>query len=147
MKRRKIDLSVGVFFMIGIASLVYLSVHLGEIDFFVSDTYVVKAKFESVTGLRNGASIEMSGVPIGKISKIELKDEEAIVTLQLKKSIKLSEDAIASIRTKGILGAKYLSISQGGAEKRINAGGIIRETEPPLDFEKLIGKFIFGKIK
>ena len=147
MKQRKIDLSVGVFFIIGIASLVYLSVHLGELDFFVSDTYVVKAKFESVTGLRNGAAVEMSGVPIGKITKIELKDEEALVTLKLNKSIQLSEDAIASIRTKGILGAKYLSISQGGAEKRINAGGIIRETEPPLDFEKLIGIFIFGKVK
>jgi phospholipid/cholesterol/gamma-HCH transport system substrate-binding protein len=89
----------------------------------------------------------MAGVRVGRVQKIGLSGEDAVITLRVEDSVKLSQDAIASIRTKGILGDKYIKLSQGGSEKLIKPGGRIRETEPPLDIEKLIGDFIFGKVK
>jgi len=86
-------------------------------------------------------------VRVGRVKTIGLEQNEALVTLRLKSSVKLSQDTIASIRTKGILGDKYISISLGGSPRLIPAGGRIRETEPPVDIEKLIGQFIYGKVK
>lgn len=147
MYKRSVELTVGLFVMAGILALGYLSVQLGGADFFSSGTYGVKARFSTVSGLRVGASIEMSGVRVGRVQKIGLTGEDAVVTLRLDESVKLSRDSIASIRTKGILGDKYILLSQGGSEKIIKPGGLIRETEPPIDIEKLIGDFIFGKVE
>ncbi len=147
MYKRSIELTVGLFVLAGILALGYLSIQLGGADIFSSGTYGVKARFSTVSGLRVGASIEMSGVRVGRVQKIGLAGEDAIVTLRLDESVKLSRDSIASIRTKGILGDKYILLSQGGSEKIIKPGGQIRETEPPIDIEKLIGDFIFGKVK
>lgn len=141
------ELSVGVFVLVGILALGYLSIQLGGMDVFGTDSYDIRAKFSSVTGLRPGASVEMAGVQIGKVENIALVDNEAMVTLRIDKNVKLAIDTIASIRTKGILGEKYVSLSQGGSPRMIAAGGRIRETEPPIDIEKLIGQYIFGKVK
>ncbi len=147
MYKRSIELTVGLFVLAGIIALGYLSIQLGGADIFNTGTYGVKARFSTVSGLRVGASVEMSGVRIGRVQKIGLAEEDAIVTLRLDESIKLSQDSIASIRTKGILGDKFILLSQGGSEKIIKPGGLIHDTEPPIDIEKLIGDFIFGKVK
>jgi phospholipid/cholesterol/gamma-HCH transport system substrate-binding protein len=89
----------------------------------------------------------MAGVNVGRVQSITLSGGDAMVTLQLDNSIKLSKDSIASIRTKGVLGEKYIRLSMGGSSSVIKPGGKIRETEPPIDIEKLIGDFIFGKVK
>ena len=136
-----------MFVLAGIIALGYLSIQLGGLDLFNTGQYRVTAKFTSVSGLRVGASVEMAGVKIGSIKEIGLSGEDALVTLGIEDSIKLSKDSLASIRTKGILGDKYVRISQGGSESLIKPGGKIRETEPPIDIEKLIGDFIFGKVK
>lgn len=147
MSRKNVEFGVGAFVLAGILALAYLSVKLGGLDIFDAGTYEISAKFTSATGLRRGAPVEMAGVRIGRVSGISLDGEDAKLTLRLDENIRLSRDAIASIRTKGILGDKYISLSQGGAEKTIPPGGRIRETEPPIDIEKLIGEFVFGKVK
>ena len=147
MSQRGMELTVGVFVLAGLAALAYLSIRLGGLDLFETGTYDVTARFSSAAGLREGATVEVAGVRVGRVKTIGLEQNEALVTLRLKSSVKLSQDTIASIRTKGILGDKYISISLGGSPRPIPAGGRIRETEPPVDIEKLIGQFIYGKVK
>ena len=147
MSRKNVEFGVGIFVLAGIFALAYLSVKLGGLEIFDDGTYEVSAKFTSATGLRSGAAVEMAGVKVGRVSEISLDGEDAKITLRIDEKIQLSRDSIASIRTKGVLGDKYVSLSQGGSEKIIPPGGKIRETEPPVDIEKLIGDFIFGNVK
>lgn len=147
MSQRDLEFSVGIFVLIGILALGYLSIQLGGLDLFGNSSYKINAKFSSVTGLRSGASVEMAGVKVGWVDKIALAGEEALVSIRITDSVKLSRDSIASIRTKGILGDKYIRLSQGGSDKIIKPDGLIRETEPPIDIEKLLGEFIYGKVK
>ena len=147
MSRKNVEFGVGIFVLAGIFALAYLSVKLGGLEIFDDGTYEVSAKFTSATGLRSGAAVEMAGVKVGRVSGISLDGEDAKISLRIDEKIQLSRDSIASIRTKGVLGDKYVSLSQGGSEKIIPPGGKIRETEPPVDIEKLIGDFIFGNVK
>lgn len=147
MRYRGVEITVGLFVLAGLVALGYLSIRLGGADLFDTSNYNISARFTSVSGLTEGAAVEIAGVQIGKVQKIALNDDEAVVTLRIDNGIKLSRDTIASIRTKGLLGGKYILISPGGSEKMIPSGGRIRETEPPIDIEKLIGNFIFEKVK
>lgn len=147
MSQRDLEFSVGIFVLIGILALGYLSIQLGGLDLFGNSSYDIRAKFSTITGLRAGASVEMAGVKIGRVDKIALAGEEALVTMRIDDHVKLTQDSIASIRTKGILGDKYISLSQGGSDRIIKPGGMIRETEPPIDIEKILGEFIYGKVK
>ncbi len=147
MYRKNVEFGVGIFVLAGILALAYLSINLGGLEIFDDGTYEVSANFTTATGLRKGASVEMAGVRVGRVSGISLDGEDAKISLRINEHLKLSRDSIASIRTKGVLGDKYVSLSQGGAEKIIPPGGRIRETEPPVDIEKLIGDFVFGKVK
>jgi len=100
-----------------------------------------------VGGLKNGAAVEIAGVGIGRIESIGLgADYQARVVLRVRDGVQLQEDSIASVKTKGLIGEKYLRISPGGSEKIIKPGGRIREVEPPVDFEELLSKYIFGKV-
>jgi len=96
--------------------------------------------------LKPGSTVEIAGVEIGRVESITLKDYQALVTLRINSRVKLQDDAIASIKTKGLIGEKYLRISPGGSEKLIPPGGRIREVEAPVDFEELLSKYIFGKV-
>jgi phospholipid/cholesterol/gamma-HCH transport system substrate-binding protein len=102
--------------------------------------------FPTVASLRLAAAVEIAGVAIGKVERIHLEDFEAVITMRLDSAVRLQEDAIASIRTRGLIGEKYIRISPGGSDRLIPPGGRIREVETPLDFEDLIGRFIQGKI-
>ena len=108
--------------------------------------YIVTVDFPSVGGLKAGSTVEIAGVEIGRVQSIGLADYQARVTLQLQTGIKLQEDSIASIKTKGLIGEKYIRISPGGSDKIIGPNGKIREVEAPVDFEELLSKYIFGKV-
>lgn len=140
---------VGIFLLLGMISLAYLSLSLGEVTIFgKSKYYQVSAVFSSVAGLKKDAVVSMAGVEIGRVIDISLtEDKEALVRMRIRKDIKLEEDSIASIKTMGIIGDKYIMISPGASDEVIPPGGQIMETEPPLDLEELIGKYIFGKVK
>ena len=107
------------------------------------------AKFTTVTGLRIGSPVNMLGIDVGRVEKITMdqKNQKAVVELRIKKDIKVYDDAIASIKTEGLIGDKYLSIDPGGSGKVLGPGETITETQGAVDIADLIAKYAFGEIK
>jgi phospholipid/cholesterol/gamma-HCH transport system substrate-binding protein len=140
------ELGVGLFMVAGIVALAYLSVNLGRVDILGQRGYVVYADFPSVGGLKSGASVEIAGVSVGRVQSIGLKDYQARVALRIDSDVKLQTDAIVSIKTKGLIGEKFVLISPGGSDKIVPAGGRLTEVEAPVDIEELISKYVFGKV-
>lgn len=149
MKQSSVELGVGVFVLLGIICVGYLTIRLGEIEVLGDKYYLLNARFKSVTGLKAGAQVEIAGVQVGQVDSIALdpKDQMAMVRLKVKEAIVLGDDVIASVKTAGLLGDKYILLSPGGSDKILKPGDMIIETEPVLDIEGLIGKFAFGKVK
>ncbi|HQU30490.1 MAG: outer membrane lipid asymmetry maintenance protein MlaD [Planctomycetia bacterium] len=147
MKKFDVEIVVGIFVFIGMLCLIFISVNLGKIDLIGGHYYPIKAVFSTVKGLKKNTEVEISGVAVGTVDSIKLINYEAVVNLRIRDDIKLQDDSIASIRTKGLLGEKYVEITPGGSEKLLHPGDTLHETEPPIDLEKLIGNFVFGKVK
>lgn len=148
MKKINVDAIVGLFVLAGFLAFAYMSLQLGEFSVFsMEKTYSVRATFGNVSGLKRGALVEMAGVNVGKVSNISLgENDRAQVELLINSGVKITDDAIASIKTQGIIGDKYIKISQGGSEELLVDGGVITETESALDLEELVSKYIFGKV-
>lgn len=148
MKKSNVDLVVGLFVIAGFAAFVYMSLQLGEFSIFTARNYYsLVADFNNISGLKRGAVVEIAGVNVGKVSDIALdKTDQAKVTMMIEKSVKITEDAIASVRTQGIIGDKYIRISQGGSDVLLKNGGLITETESAVDLEELVSKYIFGDV-
>ena len=146
MKQLRLEAVVGLFVAAGLLCLAYLSIELARVQFFGGNMYTLTAVFPTVSGLRNGATVEIAGVTVGHVQSVELDGFDAVVTMRVRKDVELSNDAIVSIRTRGLIGEKYLRVSQGADEQSIPAGGRVREVEPPLDFEEMISQLIQGKI-
>ena len=146
MERTRVNIVVGVFMVLGMVALGYLSIQLGRVSFLGGRGYPVTVDFPSVGGLKAGSTVEIAGVEIGRVESIGLDNYQARVKLRVNKGVKLQEDSIASIKTKGLIGEKYVRISPGGSDKIIQPGGKIREVEAPVDFEELLSKYIFGKV-
>jgi phospholipid/cholesterol/gamma-HCH transport system substrate-binding protein len=145
-ERKRLEFGVGLFLIIGVFCLGYLSLTLGNLNI-GKGRYEVNAVFSTVSGLKTKAQIMMAGVSIGEVKRLQLKDGHAEVTMSINKSVKLEEDSIAGIKTMGIIGDKYISIAPGASDIYIQNGGIIRETQPPLDIESLISRFVFGSME
>ena len=146
MKQLRLEAVVGLFVVVGLGCLAYLSVQMARVQLFGSNMYTLTAVFPTVSGLRSGASVEIAGVTVGHVQRVELDGFDAVVTMRVHKDVQLSKDAIVSIRTRGLIGEKYLRVSQGADDRTIPAGGRVREVEPPLDFEEMIAQLIQGKI-
>ena len=147
MKKYNIELAVGFFLLLGILSLAYISINLGKLEIVGREGYTVYADFEKAGGIKPKAMVEMAGVEVGTVKSIGItSDYRARVELTIDKDIKLQEDAIASIKTKGLIGEQFVQISPGGSDKLIPNGGKIRETESAIDIEELISKYVFGKV-
>ena len=144
---RRVNLAVGVFVILGVLALGYLSVKLRRVSFLSASGYLVTADFTSTGGLKSGAAVEIAGVEVGRVESIQLGSEyQARVVLRVRRDVKLQDDSIASIKTKGLIGEKFVRISPGGSDKLIPPNGRIREVEAPVDLEELISKYIFGKV-
>lgn len=148
MKKLNVDLVVGLFVVAGFLAFVYLSLQLGEFSpFSMEKNYRVTAEFTNISGLKPGAVVEIAGVPVGKVMRIDLgQGDRAKITLSIKQQVQISEDAIASVRTQGIIGDKYVRISPGGSDEYLKDGSAITETESVVDLEELVSKYIFGKV-
>ena len=146
MRRSVLDVGVGIFVIIGILALSWLSVKLGRVEFLGGQGYQVTADFPSVGGLKPGSTVEIAGVEIGRVESISLAEYQARVRMWIRRDVKLQEDSIASIKTKGLIGEKYVRINPGGSDRLIPPNGRIREVEQPVDFEELLSKYIFGKV-
>lgn len=146
MENTKLELVVGAFVLAGILCLGYLSIKLGKLEVIGGDLYEVAAQFNSASGLKSGAAIEIAGVEVGRVRGITLKEDRAVVTLAVANGVKLYTDTIASIKTRGIIGEKFLSLSPGGGGDPLKPGDVIRDTESGLDLEELVSQYVHGKV-
>ncbi|MFQ5839272.1 MAG: outer membrane lipid asymmetry maintenance protein MlaD [Candidatus Methylomirabilales bacterium] len=147
MRKFNLEVTVGLFLVLGLFSLGYLSVKLGRQEFIGWGGYTLHADFTSAGGLKAGAAVVIAGVEIGRVEAITLTEHyRARVTIRVRQGVAIQEDAIAAVKTRGLIGEKYLRISPGGSERFLQAGGRIRETVPPIDIEDAIGQLIFGKV-
>lgn len=149
MNSAKLELIVGIFMLLGILCLGYLSIKLGKMELIGGNNYRVTARFDSVSGLKPGARVELAGVEIGTVERIGLSNasgDQAEVTMKIKDGIKITDDVIASVRTSGIIGDKFIKLKPGGSDQLLKNGGRIRETESAIDIEELVSKFIHGKV-
>ncbi len=146
MRRSNLELVVGIFVLLGLGCLAYLAVHLGKMEVWGSG-YQVTADFDNISGLKQGAAVEVAGVEVGKVESIRITPgDRAKVVMRLNSGLKLHDDAIASVRTKGIIGDKFVKLSPGNSDKLIQPGGKIRDTESAVEWEELISKYIHGKV-
>ncbi len=146
MERTKLELIVGVFVLIGIVCLAYLSIKLGKLEVIGGRHYTIDAEFTTASGLKTGASVEIAGVEVGRVQRIALNQDRALVTLAINKGVVLYTDTIASIKTRGIIGDKFMSLSPGGGGDPLKPGDRIRDTEAGLDLEELVSQYVHGKV-
>ncbi len=146
MRKFDLELGVGLFMIVGIICLGYLTIKLGKMEVLGDKGYEVQAVFSNSGGLKTGSSVMIAGVEVGRVKHIVLDDYEARVVINLPIGLKIQEDAIASVKTKGLIGEKYIEITPGGSEKIIVPGGKIRETQSAIDIEQLISNYVFGKL-
>jgi phospholipid/cholesterol/gamma-HCH transport system substrate-binding protein len=145
----KLEMAVGVFMLVGMLCLGYISIKLGKMEIMGGDYYTVSAEFDSVSGLKPGARVEVAGVEVGKVDRISLdakSGDRAVAQMKIKTGVNITDDVIASVRTSGIIGDKFIKLKPGGSDKFLANNGKIRETESAIDIEELVSKFIHGKI-
>jgi phospholipid/cholesterol/gamma-HCH transport system substrate-binding protein len=148
MKKYSLETIVGIFVVLGLLGIGYMTIKLGKIRMFSGDYYILYARFNSVSGLRVDSPVEIDGIEIGRVEQLNIDQDKqiAVVKLRIEKGIKVYEDAIASIKTSGLIGDKLITIDPGGGSDILKPGGMITETNSPLDIEDLIGKYVFGDI-
>ena len=146
MNKHKFEFFVGLFVAIGVLCMAFLSIRIARNEFATAGGYEVQAVFTNCSGIRSGSLISIAGVEIGRVKRVTLQDYEANVILAIQAGIVLQRDAIASIKTKGMIGEKYIEITPGADERPISTGGRFRETQPAMDLEGLISKYVQGSI-
>jgi len=143
---RATEVVVGLFVLAGILCAGYLAIRLGKLEAFGNSGYVVYADFASVAGLRRGDSVEIAGVGVGRVDSLTLVEDRARLALRIDPGVAIQEDAIASVRARGLIGDKFVAISPGASDRNVPEGGRIRETESPPDITDLIGRMLGGDI-
>ncbi len=148
MPNTRMEIFVGIFLLIGFAALGWLALQLGEIPWLTgSTTYQLNAEFNNISGVKEGADVQVAGVVVGKVRQLQLNaDRQAMVIMQLDKELAVPVDSIASVKSQGIIGDKYIQITLGGDESTYKPGGTIVDTESSVDLESLISKFAFGQV-
>jgi phospholipid/cholesterol/gamma-HCH transport system substrate-binding protein len=148
MKKYTQETVVGIFVVIGLIAIAYMTVKLGNMGFLGENTYTLYAKFNKVTGLRVGNPVTMFGLNIGRVEsfKLDQKDQMVVVDFKIDNGIEIYDDAIASIKTEGLIGDKFVSIDPGGSGELLKSGDIITDTESPTDIMDLVSKYAFGDV-
>ena len=149
MKKYAMETTVGIFLVFGLLLIGYMTVKLGHVSLLSDNAYSLFARFTTVSGLRAGSPVDMLGIEVGRVERLTMdqKDQKAVVEIRIQEGIKVYDDAIASIKTEGLIGDMFLSIDPGGAGKLLGPGGTIIETQPAVDIIDLIGKYAFGEVK
>jgi len=149
MKNTKLELSVGLFVVLGIAAIIYLTIQVGTGSMLSGDTYLIESRFANAGGLHSGSPVLLAGVTVGRVEGIRMEpsDYSAIVTLRVLSSLRLPTDSMASIKTTGLIGDKFVSLSPGADDTYLESGSRITLTESAVDLESLIGKMAFGTIE
>lgn len=148
MKKYTQETVVGIFVVVGLLAIAYMTVRLGNVGFLGENSYTLYAKFNKVTGLRAGNPVTMLGLDVGRVESFNLDQEDQMVVVDLKinNGIKIYDDAIASIKTEGLIGDKFVSVDPGGGGDLLKAGDTITDTESPTDIMDLVSKYAFGDV-
>lgn len=147
MNNRKIEFLVGCFVLVGLVAILYLAIQIGSARFFGTDSYTLEARFSSASGVNPGSRVEIAGVRVGTVKDVTLNENFfAIVTLELPKSLQLDDDTIASVKTAGLIGDRFIDLSPGGSGFQLEPGDMIVDTESAMDIESLISRFALGGI-
>lgn len=142
---RRVEMTVGVFVIVGLLAISWLAIKVGQVGGIGESGYTLIANFDDAGGVRKGSDVMMAGVAIGRINSVTLTDNDhATMILRINEGVKITEDAFASVRTKGIIGDRYIRISQGMDESNLEPGSEIEETESAINIEDLISKYIFS---
>ncbi len=142
---RKVEIIVGLFVCVGIGAIAGLSIKLGQIGGLSTSGYTIEALFSDAGGIRTGGDVMLAGVSIGRVSAVSLKDNnDAYIEMEINEGVAISTDAIASIRTKGIIGERYIRITQGADETALIDGDEVEDTESAINIEDLVSKYIFS---
>ena len=149
MKKYSIETAVGVFVLVGLICVGYMTVRLGKVSLFGEETYPLKARFASVSGLRVGSTVEVYGIEVGSVMHLGIDAEKqmGVVGMKINRGVKVYDDAVATIKSAGLIGDKYVNIDPGGAGVVLKPGGVITQTSAATDIEDLIGKYAFGDVK
>jgi phospholipid/cholesterol/gamma-HCH transport system substrate-binding protein len=148
MKKSKIEFLVGLFVLLGVAAIVHLSIRAGSGILLGGDTYLLESRFANAGGINSGSSVMLSGVSIGRVEGVRMEpaDFSAIVTMRLPSALRLPADTMASIKSTGLIGDKFIALAPGADEVFLQPGDRIVDTESAVDIESLIGKMAFGAV-
>jgi phospholipid/cholesterol/gamma-HCH transport system substrate-binding protein len=148
MNTHKIEFSVGLFVLVGLVTLGVLAVSVGDGRLPRTGARLLMARFTNASGLKTGSPVRIAGVTVGEVRKISLKpdDMSALVTFQVESDFKLSDDTVASIRSAGLLGDKFIALKPGSSALDLKAGAVIVDTESTIDLEDIIARFAFGSV-
>ena len=148
MKKYSVETIVGIFVVIGLICVGYMTIKLGKVSLFGDDYYSLYARFSSVSGLKTGSPVEVHGIEVGRVEKMTLDSEKqtAVLELKIQKGLTIYDDAIASVKTAGLIGDKFVNIDPGGGGEVLASGAFISETTSPTDMEELISKYAFGDV-
>jgi phospholipid/cholesterol/gamma-HCH transport system substrate-binding protein len=149
MKKYSVETVVGVFVVIGLLCVAYMTVKLGKVSLFGDNYYSLYARFSSASGLREGSPVEIDGIEVGRVARMTLDQEKqlALITMKIRNDVKVYDDASAAIKTAGLIGDKFVKIDPGGGGEVLKPEGTITETTTPTDIEDLISKYAFGDVK
>jgi phospholipid/cholesterol/gamma-HCH transport system substrate-binding protein len=147
-KQNRLELYVGIFVVLGIAAVAYLTLKLGSGSMVGGDTYLVEARFDNAGGLHDGCSVQLAGVTVGRVEDVRFDpaDFSAIASLRIVKVLQLPTDTMASIKTSGLIGDKFVALSPGADDAQLQSGARITMTESAVDLESLISKMAFGSV-
>ncbi len=149
MRSSGLEIFVGIFLVIGFLAFGWLALQLGEVPWLTGvKSYTLNAEFDNISGVKSGADIQIAGVNVGTVRELQLSEDGfAVISMQLDREVKIPADSIASVKSKGIIGDKFIQITLGGDEDYYKPGDVIVDTESSVDLESLISKFAFGQVK
>lgn len=149
MREKRLELGVGLFVLLGLAALCYLTIKLGAGAIVGTDTYAIQARFANTGGLNKGATVMLAGVKVGRVEDIILDpgDYSAIVEMRVLSNVRLPSDTMASIKTSGLIGDKFVALAPGAEEDFLEPSARIDMTESAIELESLISKMAFGNVK
>lgn len=148
MSRKTLDLWVGVFVAIGLGALLFLSLKVANLSSFSGGpTYLVKARFDNIGGLKVRAAVKSAGVVVGRVTDIRFDNQtfEAEVTMSVDGTYQFPRDTSAKILTSGLLGEQYVGLAAGGDTVNLKTGDTVKITQSAVVLENLISQFLYSK--
>ena len=148
MTRKTLDLWMGVFVAIGLGALLFLALKVGNLaSFSAAETYLIKANFDNIGGLKKRAPVKSAGVVVGRVEDIGFDTEtyEATVTFSIDKRYEFPKDTSAKILTSGLLGEQYIGLSAGGDAAKLKSSDKLKVTQSAVVLENLVSQFLFNK--